>query len=585
MKDYNEAHFTEKYFDSFIYTQPWLSENGTHLFYLKEVNNQKKLYVLEVQNASSLGDGQQVSHLDFNKQAFLPIHFDVEDQILFFASDEDNKENYNLFTLSTKTQEISQLTNSKYIAFSSISKEKKLIYGDRVNTQNGVFTTSVKFRNQYSEIDHELTTDKNDIYRFSWGRPVFSKNEKSFLISVDQENRRRKYNILHIDIEEKKKTKILTKEHESTEVWPLSIEFSDKGFLYASDVSGFTNIYYYSFIENKELQLSHIKDKNNGISVLRNNDGTFIVIAAPDLPNNKTILHFYQLSLSEDGLNDSFRIELDGDIHLFSNNSDSLWTKQSTLSSPSSLRKYNLMDKNLQLDNEINLYTGSKENLVHTTHRYLTYTSFDGLEIPAFLVLPKKPIKGAVITAFYGGYNSYDYQAQIFAELGLATLSPAVRGSWGFGKEWQNHIKGDLGGDEILDIMWAAHFLEKELGLSPEKIGLEGGSHGGYSVLRTLTMPNNFNSQDSKYPFGFGICWAGFADLVDFYHTSNIPGWLVDMLGDYEKNKEKYIDRSPVHHFDELNTPIFILHGTNDSRVSPSSMKGFLDKLTRVRTF
>jgi len=51
------------------------------------------------------------------------------------------------------------------------------------------------------------------------------------------------------------------------------------------------------------------------------------------------------------------------------------------------------------------------------------------------------------------------------------------------------------------------------------------------------------------------------------------------MLGPYEENKELYEDRSPVNHFEQLKTPLFITHGTKDSRVPPSTMEGFLEKL------
>jgi dipeptidyl aminopeptidase/acylaminoacyl peptidase len=69
------------------------------------------------------------------------------------------------------------------------------------------------------------------------------------------------------------------------------------------------------------------------------------------------------------------------------------------------------------------------------------------------------------------------------------------------------------------------------------------------------------------------------SDLEDFYKTSNIPDWLVDMLGPYEGNEEKYRSRSPVHFFENLKAPLFVSHGANDSRVSPTSMDGFIEKL------
>lgn len=158
-------------------------------------------------------------------------------------------------------------------------------------------------------------------------------------------------------------------------------------------------------------------------------------------------------------------------------------------------------------------------------------------------------------------------------------LSPAVRGSWGWGKDWENRLKGDLGGKEILDVVWGAKFLERELGLDPSRIGLEGGSHGGYAVLRALTMPDGFAGQESKYPWGFGLCWAGFSDLIKFHEDSWIADWLTDLLGPLSANRDLYVERSPLTHFSELEAPVFIVHGTHDRRVPPSTMTTFLEKL------
>jgi dipeptidyl aminopeptidase/acylaminoacyl peptidase len=230
--------------------------------------------------------------------------------------------------------------------------------------------------------------------------------------------------------------------------------------------------------------------------------------------------------------------------------------------------------------NELYPYIGQKEDLVHNSYQYVNYETFDGKTVFAYLSLPKGELKGAIITAFYGGSNYYSFVDQLLTELGFALLSPAVRGSWSYGLEWRELIKGDLGGDEILDLHWGAKYLEQRLNLKPQQIGLRGGSHGGYSVLRALTMPEGFKGvQGSSYPYGFGICWAGFADLEDMYRTSNIPDWLVNMLGPYEGNQDKYRERSPIHFFDNLNAPLFISHGGNDVRVSPTSMEGFLEKL------
>ena len=74
-----------------------------------------------------------------------------------------------------------------------------------------------------------------------------------------------------------------------------------------------------------------------------------------------------------------------------------------------------------------------------------------------------------------------------------------------------------------------------------------GASHGGYATLRAITLPENFCGVNTDFNFGFAICECGFADLEDFYQTSRIADWLVDLLGPYPENKELYQERSPIH--------------------------------------
>src|SRR5690606_8639007 len=137
-------------------------------------------------------------------------------------------------------------------------------------------------------------------------------------------------------------------------------------------------------------------------------------------------------------------------------------------------------------------FRGEIEHLNHGTYEYNSYQSFDGLEIPSFILIPNRPIRGAIITAFYGGSNYYNWVSQLYAENGFIILSPGVRGSWQYGKEWQQMINGDLGGKEIIDVHYGALYLQERFKLKPKQIGLSGGSHGGYSVLRALTMPKDF---------------------------------------------------------------------------------------------
>lgn len=171
-------------------------------------------------------------------------------------------------------------------------------------------------------------------------------------------------------------------------------------------------------------------------------------------------------------------------------------------------------------------------------------------------------------TAFYGGDNSFSVDTQIYCAAGISTFSPAVRGSHGFGPAFAALNDGDLGGDEIVDLFEAGRWLVEQ-GFSEDRIGVYGGSHGGYATMRALTFPPGTNGHDESaiFPFAFGVSRAGFSDIVTFWETCNIPDWVLLEAGDPITQAEQLHDRSPLRHVQRLRAPLLMVHGENDSRV------------------
>jgi dipeptidyl aminopeptidase/acylaminoacyl peptidase len=163
---------------------------------------------------------------------------------------------------------------------------------------------------------------------------------------------------------------------------------------------------------------------------------------------------------------------------------------------------------------------------------------------------------------------------------GLTVISPAVRGSDGFGKTFYGLNDEDLGGDEIVDLFWVARWAEKRLGLSATRIGVYGGSHGGYATMRALTFVPSTNKRNDFYPFGFGMAHAGFSDIESFYRATNIPDWVVLESGDPKVPAElaRMRDRSPLTHVERLRAPLLVTHGSKDWRVPVEESRRFVDK-------
>jgi dipeptidyl aminopeptidase/acylaminoacyl peptidase len=206
-------------------------------------------------------------------------------------------------------------------------------------------------------------------------------------------------------------------------------------------------------------------------------------------------------------------------------------------------------------------------------------------ELHAFLLEPTRPLEDAgqrlaLVRAFYGGANTYNTFDQIMCAAGLTMVSPSVRGSRGFGRAFSSMNDRDLGGDEIVDLFFAARWTEKHTGLPASRIGVYGRSHGGYATMRALTFPPETNGRNESYGFGFGMSDAGFSDIKTFFDATNIPDWVVLESGDpaVPADLAKMGDRSPLTHVDRLGAPILLTHGSNDWRVPVQQSRQFVQK-------
>ena len=241
-------------------------------------------------------------------------------------------------------------------------------------------------------------------------------------------------------------------------------------------------------------------------------------------------------------------------------------------------------------------FSAVKDGLAQCKVEKVSYRTFDGLSAPgeagtlhAWLYRPLKPLPPRqatlVVEAFYGGGRTFHgiYQLpvpHIFCAAGIHFLSPAPRGSWTMGVAFRQLIRGDLGGNEILDIVEAGRWAESTLGIPARRIGAFGLSHGGYATMRLLTLPDTVNGTAVDFRYGFGISDAGISNLLRHAGNSNIRGWSVDLMGDVpEKDPAKWLDRSPETHAERLRAPLLLLHGSNDIRVNPIESRAMAAKL------
>jgi dipeptidyl aminopeptidase/acylaminoacyl peptidase len=212
-----------------------------------------------------------------------------------------------------------------------------------------------------------------------------------------------------------------------------------------------------------------------------------------------------------------------------------------------------------------------REHLAAVTS--IRYTSSDGLEIPAYLTLPKgvAPKHLPVVVVPHGGpwardtwgYNS---MAQFLANRGYAVLQPNFRGSTGYGKTFLNAGNkqwGDLMQD---DITWGVKHLVSTGIADPKRVGIMGGSYGGYATLAgvaftpdlyaagvAIVAPSNLITlMDSIPPYWEAVRKIFHARMAD-------PGT--------PEGKKQLERQSPLNSADKITTPLLVVQGANDPRV------------------
>jgi dipeptidyl aminopeptidase/acylaminoacyl peptidase len=191
----------------------------------------------------------------------------------------------------------------------------------------------------------------------------------------------------------------------------------------------------------------------------------------------------------------------------------------------------------------------------------------DGLEIEGLLVKPLGYEPGRrypLILQIHGGpYGQFVFglntRAQIFAANGYAVLLPNPRGSTGYGHKFTTANVGDWGGKDYQDLMTGVDELVKSGLADPERLGVMGGSYGGFMTFWTITQTNRFKA---------AIGHAGISDWYSFHGQSDIPGLMEYGFGGTPWTaREVYEKWSPVRYADRVKTPLMITHGEQDRRV------------------
>jgi dipeptidyl aminopeptidase/acylaminoacyl peptidase len=225
----------------------------------------------------------------------------------------------------------------------------------------------------------------------------------------------------------------------------------------------------------------------------------------------------------------------------------------------------------------------------HADLEEVTFPSFDGLEIPAFMMRPREALLGdpvpAVVyphggpTMFYG--DEWDGHAQYFVDRGYAWLAPNFRGSTGYGRDFERANHGVWGTEDTRDCLAAADYLRSLDWVDGDRLGIFGASYGSYMALLAVT-------DDPDYRFRCAVLKYGDCDIVTSWAQGDRDGVqdLERMMGPPSTARAAYRAGSPYHRLENVEVPLLIAHGERDERVSPKQSEQLVAKLRRLgKTF
>jgi dipeptidyl aminopeptidase/acylaminoacyl peptidase len=216
--------------------------------------------------------------------------------------------------------------------------------------------------------------------------------------------------------------------------------------------------------------------------------------------------------------------------------------------------------------------------------RIISFKARDGATVYGRMYMPSNWKRGGgpgVVFVHGAGYlqNVHRWWSQYYREYmfhhllmerGFVVLDIDYRGSAGYGRDWRTGIYRHMGGKDLTDQVDAVEYLVKEHGVDAKRIGIYGGSYGGFITLMAMFTEANV--------FAAG---AALRPVTDWAHYNN--GYTSNILNLPQKDPEAYKQSSPIYFANGLKGPLLICHGMVDTNVNFQDTVRLVEKLIELR--
>jgi len=527
----------------------YFSKDGSRLLYSSDKSGIFNVYEV------NLKTDKEVQITSSTEESFFARGYSPTTGEVIYSADKGGNENSHLYLIrdgesldltpgeKTKASLLGWTQNEKQMYFQSNSRDSR--YFDLYKVNMETLETSMVYKNDNAYTYNSISNnDKYLIFDQSIARGL----DKMFIYNLKTKQQ--------IEISDQK-----------ANFWGQGFDKDDKNYYYTTNFDGEFHYLMSYNIKTKKRELVYKTDWDVVNSYLSKQD-SYRIITVNDDAQNKIIIEN-----NKDGAELKFEGLDNMNINSVSFSDDETLVRINAASSnsPGDIYVYSLLTDRLK---KITSNLNSKVNPSDLVGgEVIRYKSFDGLEVPAILYKPHSAKTGTKVPALVwvhggpGGQSRIGYRAliQYLVNHGYAILAVNNRGSSGYGKTFyalddQNHGENDL-----QDCVWGKNWLEEQDYIDPDKIGIIGGSYGGFMTMAAMTFEPEV--------FKVGVNIYGVTNWIRTLRS--IPAWwessrnqLYKEMGDpYSSDSIRLYNISPLFHAKKIKNPVMVLQGANDPRV------------------
>jgi dipeptidyl aminopeptidase/acylaminoacyl peptidase len=400
--------------------------------------------------------------------------------------------------------------------------------------------------------------------------PVYSQDGKNAVLEIRSQDNKHRW-IVQLDLVSGKTTEL---EHQHDEAWiggpgissysfsGGTVGFIDNSTIYfQSEVTGFSHLYTYNLNTKKKEALTNGKWEVREVTLSNDKKGFYITTTTTH-PGNRS---FYKLDIASKKMTGILTNDGNYEVKV-SPDEKTLLVRYSYKNKPWELF-VGANKPNADLNQITFSTTDEFKKYNWKTPEVITFKAEDGTIVYARLYQPKSENKNkaAVIFVHGAGYlqNAHKYWStyhreymfhNLLTDLGYTVLDIDYRASDGYGRDFRTGIYRHMGGKDLSDQLDGKNYLVQNLGIDANRVGMYGGSYGGFiTLMALLTKPGEFKAG------------AALRSVTDWAHYNH--GYTSNILNFPETDPEAYKKSSPIYFANNLQDKLLMLHGMVDDNV------------------